>query len=151
MGLPLSRSLQCFVIQPFGLKPHPETAEAIDNDRVFEALRRVRKTRPELAVEVYRAATQCSDERLHQHLLECISRADFCIADITGLNPNVIYEAGLARGMGRRLILIRQDRTDLPADLRGLITVSYSMDALPDLDQAIAPHLDSIEPAFTNV
>jgi nucleoside 2-deoxyribosyltransferase len=50
---------------------------------------------------------------------ELLREADFVIANITGANPNVMIEVGMAIGMGKRLLLLSQDRSnDLPFDLR---------------------------------
>jgi hypothetical protein len=50
---------------------------------------------------------------------ELLRGADLVIADITGANPNVMIEVGMALGMGKQLLLLSQSRsTDLPMDLR---------------------------------
>jgi hypothetical protein len=44
---------------------------------------------------------------------------DLVIADITGANPNVMIEVGMALAMGKRLLLLSRGRSgDLPVDLR---------------------------------
>jgi nucleoside 2-deoxyribosyltransferase len=51
--------------------------------------------------------------------LAALSNADLVIADITGANRNVMFEVGVALGMGKPLLLLSQERfTDLPFDLR---------------------------------
>jgi two-component system, sporulation sensor kinase D len=56
-----------------------------------------------------------------------IARADVMIADMTGRNPNVFFELGLAQAMGKAIFLV-VDRTasdGLPADLRGYQHLIY--------------------------
>jgi nucleoside 2-deoxyribosyltransferase len=49
---------------------------------------------------------------------EMLREADFVIADITGANPNVMVEVGMALGMGKRLLLLSQSRSGgWPGDL----------------------------------
>jgi hypothetical protein len=53
----------------------------------------------------------------------CASSA--IVADCTGRNPNVFYEIGVAHTMGKPVILITQDRDDVPFDLRHLRYIEY--------------------------
>lgn len=54
-----------------------------------------------------------------------ISKADLLLADLTGRNPNVLYELGLAHAIGKPVILTSQTLEDLPFDLRHLRTIIY--------------------------
>src|SRR5579871_1112639 len=49
-------------------------------------------------------------ERLVRELKEC----SFCVADITGLNANVMWEVGFAMALGKSVILITQDDETKP-------------------------------------
>jgi len=55
-----------------------------------------------------------------------IMNADILLADLTGRNPNVFYELGLAHALNKPVILIAQSLNDLPFDLRHLRTITYS-------------------------
>lgn len=57
---------------------------------------------------------------------EKINRARFIIADLTGKNPNVFYEVGLAHALGKEVILITQTMDDVPFDLKSIRCVVYS-------------------------
>jgi hypothetical protein len=57
---------------------------------------------------------------------EKINRARFLIADLTGKNPNVFYEVGLAHALGKDVILLTQDLKDVPFDLKSLRCIVYS-------------------------
>lgn len=56
-----------------------------------------------------------------------IHLADVIIADLTGLNPNVFYELGLAHAMNKKVIIITQDITELPFDIRSYRANQYSL------------------------
>jgi hypothetical protein len=60
---------------------------------------------------------------------EEILRADLIIADLTGRNANVYYELGFAHASGKNTILLTQDITDVPFDLRHRQLVEYSASA----------------------
>jgi len=47
------------------------------------------------------------------------------IADLTGRNPNVFYEVGIAHTLGKEVIMITQNEEDVPFDLRHLKYILY--------------------------
>lgn len=53
-----------------------------------------------------------------QDVVSLIDRAKIVICDLTGKNPNVFYEAGIAHTLGREVIMITQSEHDVPFDLR---------------------------------
>ena len=58
-------------------------------------------------------------------ICENIIRSKCLIADLTGGNPNVFYEVGLAHALDKKVILIAQNRNDVPFDLRGTRNIEY--------------------------
>lgn len=56
-----------------------------------------------------------------------INEASVIIADLTGLNPNVFYELGLAHALRKKTIIITQDIDELPFDIRSYRAVEYGM------------------------
>ena len=46
-----------------------------------------------------------------------IAKADLIVADMTGRNANVFYEAGYAHALGKRTVLLTQRVDDIPFDL----------------------------------
>jgi len=132
-------------MQPFGKRTDPRTGKEVDNDKIYEAVKALQLTRPTFPIEVFRADTkQYSRAALHAHVIECIKQCDFCVADFSGQNPNVIYETGFAFGLSREVIVICQDRSDVPTDLKELITVPYRVDDLEHLANDIDQHLDRV-------
>jgi hypothetical protein len=55
-----------------------------------------------------------------------IVNSDLIVADLTGANPNVYYELGIAHALNRNVILITQEIEELPFDLRSYRVVGYS-------------------------
>jgi hypothetical protein len=51
--------------------------------------------------------------------------AKIILADLTGKNPNVFYELGLAHAIARPAILVTQTMDDVPFDLRSLRVIVY--------------------------
>ena len=48
---------------------------------------------------------------------QSINGADFVIADITGRNPNVLYELGVAHTLAKPVLIISRHAADIPIDL----------------------------------
>ncbi len=56
-------------------------------------------------------------------IIEGIDGSKFVVADITYLNPNVVYEAGYAIGRGRRCFLIRNSSVDGDRKIAGEVGI----------------------------
>jgi hypothetical protein len=55
-----------------------------------------------------------------------IRRAEVVIADVTGANPNVYYEVGMAQALGKEIVVITQgDPKALPFDIQSSRSLQY--------------------------
>jgi hypothetical protein len=64
-----------------------------------------------------------------------IRKSDVVLADLTGLNPNVFYELGLAHALGKDTILIKQiDGGDVPFDVQSHKYCEYDLADLATLE-----------------
>lgn len=61
-------------------------------------------------------------EKVKEH----IKKADVVIAEMTGQNPNVFYEVGIAHAWGKNTILLVWDAGEIPFDLQGQNHIVYS-------------------------
>ena len=93
-------------------------------------------------LQVERGDHRILTKPLLEKIRDQILAADVVIGDITGRNPNVFYELGLADAYGKPVILMTQDPpTDAPADVRHLEYIVYDMvnhhELLKKIDNAI--------------
>lgn len=60
-------------------------------------------------------------------ILTSLRASDFLIADVTGRNPNVLFELGIAHGLGKPFLLVVSDQSDsdMPSDLLGYQFIAY--------------------------
>lgn len=58
-------------------------------------------------------------------IIQNVSDSDLVIADLTGLNSNVMYELGVRHSLKRGTIIITQDINSLPSDLRDYLAIEY--------------------------
>lgn len=89
---------------------------------VYDALKRVAS---EVSFVCRRADDIWEHASVMQDVVSLIDRARIVICDCTGRNPNVFYVAGIAHTLGREVILISQNRSDIPFDLQHLRNIDY--------------------------
>ena len=81
-----------------------------------------------------------------QDVVSLIDRGRFVVCDLTGRNPNVFYEAGIAHTLGREVIIITQSEHDVPFDLRHLRHIRYlnNGEGLAGLTEALKTRMQTV-------
>lgn len=140
----------CFVIMPFGgwFDDYYESVycPAIDAAGL----------QPHRADDLYRPST------IVQDIWTYTKQAKLILADLTGKNPNVFYELGLAHGIARPAILVAESLDDIPFDLRALRVIEYNKNASnwgdllkekieAAIKEVLRSPLEAVLPAFLNV
>jgi hypothetical protein len=80
----------------------------------------------EAGYSVRRADNLDGQKNILRDIVEWISKSDLILADLTGLNPNVFYELGMAHALLRPVILMTQNIDELPFDLRSYRVITYN-------------------------
>lgn len=103
----------CFVLMPFqegltavyehGIKPLVES----------------------MGMQCKRADEIYSAQNILGDIWDSIQSSELIIADLTGKNPNVMYELGLCHVLWKRVILLSQSKDDVPFDLRAWRVIWY--------------------------
>jgi len=109
------RSPYAFVLMPF------DTAF----DDVYEC--GIKRACDEAGVVCVRVDEQRFRENIVERLYGEIARADLIIADMSGNNPNVFFEAGYARALNKATIYLSRG-SDIPFDLRQYRHIIYGED-----------------------
>lgn len=82
-----------------------------------------------VAAELGMNCKRADDIWVHTHIIQdvvsLISKAKVVICDLSGRNPNVFYEAGIAHAIGAEVILISRHQTDVPFDLQHIRYINY--------------------------
>jgi hypothetical protein len=104
---------------------------------------------------VRRADSLLNQRGILQEVVRGIADAELIIADVTGLNANVLYELGLAHALGKRTVMITQNIDELPFDLRPYKANEYSTrfkeaGKLPELLTKIAASVLANDAEFSN-
>lgn len=111
----MADSQDAFVIMPF-----EEEFENLYAEKIHPILE-------SKGYNVNKADSIDSQRAIIEDIVNGITNADLIIADLTGTNPNVFYELGIAHGLGVPTVLIVQDIDELPFDLSAYKTIEYSL------------------------
>lgn len=77
--------------------------------------------------EFSHAGDEDNQQNILADIISPIYSADVILADLTGLNPNVMYELGIAHSFNKKTIMITRDALDdLPFDLKQYRAKNYS-------------------------
>ena len=55
--------------------------------------------------------------RITERLLSELKGATLCVADVTELKPNVMWEVGYAMALGKRVLIVTQEPVEKPFDI----------------------------------
>ena len=105
--------LRAFVLMPF----------REELDWAYEKL--VKPAFEAAAYEVIRADDIDSQQSILKDIVTAIVASDVIIADLTGANPNVYYELGLSHALKKQVVLLSQDVSAAPFDLRSYRIIEY--------------------------
>jgi len=103
-----------------------------------------------VAAELGMKCQRADDIWLHTHIIQdvvtLISKARVVVCDLSGRNPNVFYEAGIAHAIGAEVILISQHQTDVPFDLQHIRYINYlpNAEGLVDLGTNLKRRLQTV-------
>jgi hypothetical protein len=103
----------CFVIMPFG-PPFDRYFKNIFVPAIEDA-----------GLQAIRADSIFMPSAIMPDIWRFLSEARVLVADLTGRNPNVFYELGLAHALQKPVILVANNLDDVPFDLRGLRVLGY--------------------------
>ena len=77
--------------------------------------------------EFSHAGDEDNQQNILADIILPIYNADIVLADLTGLNPNVMYELGIAHSFNKKTIMITRDKlSSLPFDLKQYRAKDYS-------------------------
>lgn len=131
----------CFILMPFN-EPW--------SDRLYFKL--IRPTIEELGMQCIRA-DNLTGQIIVEDIWTKINQCGVIVADVTGRNPNVMYELGIVHTIGKPTILITQDIHGVPFDFAHLRHYPYedNIDGFRDLADTLRRVLASIVSESYNI
>jgi hypothetical protein len=139
-----------FVMMPFG-----ENFDEYFKEIYYPAITESNLS-PRRADSIYRPSPILHD------IWTFINDSNLIIADITGRNPNVMYELGLAHAVAKPVIIVSNNIEDVPFDLRAVRILIYNINSpkwANDLKDSIKSSIieilespiEAVLPTFLNV
>jgi hypothetical protein len=107
----------CFIVMPFGEEWSPEVHRILA--RACEAA----------GVRSVRGDDLFTPTDILEDIWQSINTSDFVVADITGRNPNVLYELGIAHTLAKPVLILSQHAADIPIDLATRRVILYGQKA----------------------
>ena len=105
----------CFVIMPFSGDWSDDYYSQIYCPAITEA-----------GLEPHRADDLFAPNNVVEDIWGYTQKAKIILADLTGKNPNVFYELGLAHAIAKPAILVTESEEDIPFDLRAIRIIKYN-------------------------
>lgn len=105
----------CFVMMPFG-----SWFDRYYKDVYFPAIK-------DAGYEPVRADDLFQTGSVMEQIWDQIRKAKVLLAELTGKNPNVFYELGLAHALGKPVVFVTGSIEDVPFDLRHLRVIIYEV------------------------
>ncbi len=103
----------CFIVMPFGQEWSVDVRRILSSG--CEAL----------GVRAVRGDDLFTPTDFLEDIWQSINAADFVIADITGRNPNVLYELGIAHTLAKPVLILSKHGADIPVDLATRRVILY--------------------------
>lgn len=86
--------------------------------------------------DIVRADSIAEPGAITTQIIKIIADADWAVADLTGLNPNVVYELGIRHSLNKPAIQIMDQGQRLPFDLAGERTIFFKHDDIRSFERA---------------
>jgi len=111
---------KCFFITPIGNKDSEEFSklEGITDNVIKPVLNEIG-----LVLEVAHSIDSIGS--ITDQIFESIVRSKLVIVNLTGLNPNVMYELAVRHSFGKACVIICEDSTNLPFDILADRTIFF--------------------------
>ena len=136
-----NKNRTCFIVTPIGDEMDPIRRHI--NGIIDAAIHPIIQGDFNLKV----AHREFSSTSIPKQVIQLIYQSDLVIANLTGLNPNVMYELAVRHCIGSPVIIIAEEGTKLPFDIHTERTIFYVNDAqgVLDLQERLAECLKAIQ------
>ena len=144
-----------FVFLPRVVKPETQDLETDENlvsvmmpfaagfNPVIEA---IRESCESIELTCQRADDIWEETAIIDEIFALICRSGIVVCDLTGRNPNVLYEMGIAQTLGKPVVMLTQNNEDIPFDVKHHRYLKYlsNGEGLEAMKEALTERLETI-------
>ncbi len=138
-GVSVTAGDSCFVMMPF--------APPIGGyyEQIYEpAIKKTGLTPVRADTEIFGTG------KIIEQIWAGLKRAKVLVAELTGRNPNVLYELGLAHALHKPVVLVSSNEPDVPFDVRHVRVIYYDVNDPFWGDKLIAKVAENVASALAN-
>jgi hypothetical protein len=121
----------CFVISPIGQADSDVRKHA---DKVLNYV--IKRSLEPLGYKVVRADAISEPGTINLQVMKRIVDAEIVVADLTGTNPNVMYELAIRHAIRKPVILLIKNGEKIPFDIAAERTIFYDLGDIESVDKA---------------
>lgn len=124
------KKLQAFFVTPIGEEGSAERKRA--NALLTHVLNPLFSSR----FNISRADLIDTPGNINQDIVERLYYSDLIVADLTGFNPNVMYEVGVCHSFNKPIVQLAQNGQKLPFDVATERTIFFDLQDLDSIEKA---------------
>ena len=119
-------SPRVFTVSEWPLPPLGHVAVMMPFEAEFDAVHvAIKAACGDLKLRTLRVDQIYGPAKIMDDVFSTIAQSRAVVCDLTGRNPNVLYETGLAHALDRTVVTIVRDEHDVPFDLRHIRFLRY--------------------------
>lgn len=119
----------CFVISPIG---QPESDIRRQADKVLKHI--IKRSLEPLGFKVLRADAISEPGTINRQVLNRIVESEIVVADLTGTNPNVMYELAVRHAIKKPVVLLIKAGEKIPFDIATERTIFYDLSDIESVE-----------------
>jgi len=135
----------CFVIAPIG---SPESDIRKFSDKVLKFI--IRNSLEPIGYQVIRADEISEPGTINIQVIKRLIDADIVVADLTGTNPNVMYELAIRHALKKPIILMIKNNDKLPFDIANERTIVFDINDIESVENAKIELVKQAKHIFTS-
>lgn len=119
------KNKRCFVMMPF---TDPDGYDVGHFQKIYDQI--IKPAIEESDFEPYRVDDNNICDSIISKIFDAITNCEMAVCDLSGANPNVLYELGLRQAYDKPVVLIQDEISKRIFDVSGISTVQYKKDRL---------------------
>lgn len=105
----------------------------------------IRPALEEMGFQIWKADEHIDNIDIMCKMCQAIQECSYVVANISDWNANVLFEIGLAYGIGKEVVMVKNTKQSVPVDLTGLEYIDF--ESIDDLRRNLTTFFKGVSPA----